>query len=72
MREFVMVVIILATLILKLLTDWSSAGIKGVKIRGNECFCLGIAIYDVEDFFEPYLNTTCSKITRTWKRDRNS
>lgn len=72
MRELVMVVIISATLILKLLSDWSSAGIKEVKIRGNECFCLGIAIYDVQDFLEPYLNTTCSKITRTWKRDRNS
>ena len=51
MRELVMVVIISATLILKLLTDWSSAGIKGVKIRGNECFCLRIAIYDVKIFW---------------------
>ena len=71
MRELVMMVII-STLLLTLATDLSSSGIQRVKRRENECFYLGITIYDVEDFLESYLNTTCSKITRTWKRDRNS
>ena len=68
MTELVMMVII-PTLILTLVTDLSSSGIKGVKRRENECFYLGIAIYDVEDFLEAYLNTTCTRITRTCKRD---
>ena len=71
MRELVMMVII-STLLLTLATDLLSSGIQRVKRRENECFYLGITIYDVEDFLKSYLNTTCSKITRTWKRDRNS
>ena len=63
--------VIISTFILTLVTDLSSAGITGIKILENEFFCLGITIYDVEDFLEPCLNATCTKITRTWNRDPN-
>ena len=52
MRELVMMVII-STLLLTLASDLSSSGLQRVKRRENECFYLGIVIYDVEDFLKP-------------------